>query len=253
MVQANRERRQEAERLREFLEVQLIFADIYAERASITLSEACLRYTNLHWRLGLGPANGGETSAEWRRYADELERRVTIADRLDWTVAFFTDTNPVQSDELRFGCFRFDAPKDDGVLRIHFGNRDTADDSGPLARTKVERRISELRSMFEFIRAHHPGTKAVRGSSWLYNIEAYRRLFPPEYAASTFELESVRLNGTSSWGQVVDFGGHVKPHIRRPLLDNIRRVDVAAPWKAFPLRARGAESAIEHFYRFYGC
>ena len=25
----------------------------------------------------------------------------------------------------------------------------------------------------------------MRGGSWLYNIDAYRRLFPPEYLAST--------------------------------------------------------------------
>lgn len=253
MAQGNRDRREEAERLREFLEVQLIFAEIYAERASITLSEACLRFTNLHWRLGLGAANGGHASPEWSRYADELERRAARADRLNWTVEFFVDTDSVESADRRFGCFRFDAPNADGVVRIHFGNRDATDEGGPLARVKIERRLSELRSMFAFIRAHHPDARTVRGSSWLYNIEAYRRLFPPEYAASSFESESVRLNGTSSWGQVLDFRQRVKPDVRRSLLDNIRHVDVASPWKAFPLRARGAEAAIEHFYGFYGC
>lgn len=93
----------------------------------------------------------------------------------------------------------------------------------------------------------------MRGGSWLYNLEAYRRLFPPEYAASTFEPERVRLDGTSSWGQLLDFRGFVKPAIRQALLDNIRNLDIRAPWRAFPMRALGAQSAIEHFCQFYGC
>lgn len=246
------ERAQQAEELREFLEVQLLFAGIYAGRASIPLSEACLRFTNLHWRLGLGVANGDAVSPDWSRYAEGLERCVTTRDRVDWTVAFFAAVDPLETAQRRFGCFRFDEPGADGVVRIHFGNRDTTDDGGPLARAKAARRIGELRSMFAFIGEHHPDAKTVRGSSWLYNIEAYRRLFPPEYVASTSEPAQVRLNGTSSWGQVVDCRNRVKPDIRRRLLDNIRQVDVGSPWKAFPLPARQAEAAIEHFHRFYG-
>jgi hypothetical protein len=136
-------------------------------------------------------------------------------------------------------------------VRIHFSNRDSADGRGPLARAKADRRISELREMFGHIHARHPDAKTVRGGSWLYNLEAYRRLFPPEYAASTFEPEQVRLDGTSSWGQLLDFRGLVKPAVRQALLDNVASVDIAAPWTAFPMRALGAEGEIERFYRFY--
>jgi hypothetical protein len=138
----------------------------------------------------------------------------------------------------------------DRVVRIHFSNRDSEDDCGPLVRAKSDRRTSELREMFGYIRAHHPSARAVRGGSWLYNLEAYRRVFPPEYVASTFEPERVRLDGTSSWGQLLDFRGVVKPTVRQALLDNIANLDIAAPWKAFPLRALGAQSSIEHFYKF---
>jgi hypothetical protein len=89
----------------------------------------------------------------------------------------------------------------------------------------------------------------VRGGSWLYNLEAYRRLFPEEYAASVFLPDRVRLDGTSSWGQLLNFRGFVKPDVRQALLDNMSRLDVAAPWKVFPMRALGAQSAIEPFYR----
>jgi hypothetical protein len=37
--------------------------------------------------------------------------------------------------------------------------------------------------MFAHIRQHVPQATAVRGNSWLYNLEAYRRLYPPAYTA----------------------------------------------------------------------
>lgn len=246
-------RRHEAERLRDYFEVQLLFAEAVADRASYTLSDACLKFTNLHRRFGLGRTDEDALSGEWLRYAAGLERCASRLGRLDWTVAFFADAPRKESATRRFGCFSYELLDPDPVLRIHFSNRDSAGDCGPLTRAKADRRVSELREMFGFIRAHHPNAWTVRGGSWLYNLEAYRRLFPPEYAASTFEPEHVRLDGTSSWGQLLDFREHVKPAFRQALLANIGNVDIAAPWKAFPMGALGAQGPIEPFYLFYGC
>jgi hypothetical protein len=253
MARAVDERRKEAERLRDYFEVQLLFAETIAEGTSRTLSDACLEFTNLHRQFGFGRIEGGAPSAEWTRYAAELERRPSGPDRLDWTVAFFAETPPKESGAHRFGCFSYELLGREDVVRIHFSNRDSADDCGPLTRAKAERRISELREMFGFIGSRHPSVRVLRGGSWLYNLEAYRRLFPPEYAASVFVPDRVRLDGTSSWGQLIDFRGFVKPAIRQALLENIRDLDIAAPWKAFPMRALGTQCAIEHFYGFYGC
>ena len=245
-------RREEAERLRGYFEVQLLFAETIADRTSRALSDACLKFTNLHRRFGLGRISDGTLSAGWTRYVAGLERGASGSDRLDWTVAFFADAPPQEGSAQAFGCFSYELLDSDEIVRIHFGNRDSADGFGPLVRAKADRRRSELRAMFAFIRANHPGARTVWGGSWLYNLEAYRRLFPPDYAASRFEPERVRLDGTSSWGQVLDFRGLVKPAVRQALLDNIQIVDIAAPWKAFPMRALGARGAIEPFYRFYG-
>lgn len=245
------ERREQAERLRGYFEVQLLFAETIADRTSRTLSDTCLEFTNLHRRLGLGRSDGGAHSAGWTRYAAGLDRCASRHNRLEWTAAFFVDVAPMESATHAFGCFSFELLSPDPVVRIHFNNRDSADGRGPLARGKADRRKSELREMFQFIRAHHPNARTVRGGSWLYNLEAYRRLFPPDYAASTFEPERVRLDGTSSWGQLLDFRGFVKPAIRQALLDSIGNLDIAAPWKAFPLRALGAQGSIEPFYQFY--
>jgi hypothetical protein len=227
-----------------------MLAETMTERTARPLSDCCLEFTNLHLRFGLGRLDGGPVSAEWARYGAGLERCAPGLDRLDWTVAFFADAPPSDSAAHPFGCFSYELMGADQIVRIHFGNRDSADGQGPLVRAKADRRRSELREMFGHIRAQHPSAREVWGGSWLYNLEAYRRLFPPEYAASAFLPERVRLDGTSSWGQLLDFRGCVKPAVREALLGAIANLDVAAPWTAFPLRALGARGAIEAFYQF---
>jgi hypothetical protein len=246
------ERREEAERLRGYFEVQLRFAQTIAARTSRPLAETLLEVTNLHRRFGLGRAAPGAPSEGWTRYAAGLARCESDAERLAWTVEVFAAAPAEPGGALRFGCFSYELQDEGRVVRIHFSNRDSGEDLGPLARAKADRRISELREMFRHVRAHHGQARTVRGGSWLYNLEAYRRLFPPDYAASVFEPERVRLDGTSSWGQLLDFRGAVKPAVARTLLDNIGQGDAAAPWRAFPLRALGAESPIASFHRLYG-
>lgn len=245
------ERREEAERLRGYFEVQLLFAEAMAERTSRPLSHTCLEVTNLHRRFGLGRTEGG-ASEGWIRYAAGLEARRSQAERLEWTVDFFLETPPEQSTSLRFGCFSYELQDAGQVVRIHFGNRDSGDGEGPLARGKADRRRAELREMFDHVRARHPRARTVRGGSWLYNLEAYRRLFPADYGASRFAPARVRLDGTSSWGQLLDFRGGVKPDVRQALIANLDHLDAAAPWTAFPLRALAAEAPIGSFHGFYG-
>jgi hypothetical protein len=246
-------RREEAEQQRDYFEAQLLFAESVARRTPCALPDACLTVTNLHRRFGFGRIEGGVPSPGWARYAAGLARCDSSPSRLAWTLSFFAESTPRESAARKFGCFSCEVLDADNVVRIHFGNRDSTGDCGPLARAKVDRRLSELREMFGFLRANHPKARTVRGASWLYNREAYRRLFPPDYAASVFEPERVRLDGTSSWGQLLDFRSVARPAVRQAILANIETVDIATPWKAFPLRALGAQSAIENFYEFYGC
>lgn len=245
-------RREAAERLRGYFEVQLRFAETITARTARPMADTLREVTNLHRRFGLGRVQAGPASEGWVRYAAGLARCASAAERLDWTVAFFADAPPEPPGARRFGCFSYELQDEDQVVRIHFSNRDSGGDRGPLVRAKADRRISELREMFGHVRAQHGQARAVRGGSWLYNLEAYRRLFPRDYGASAFEPERVRLDGTSSWGQLLDFRGTVKPAMAQALLDNIGQGDIAAPWRAFPLRALSVESPIAPFYRLYG-
>jgi hypothetical protein len=137
-------------------------------------------------------------------------------------------------------------------VRIHFDNVEPDEETGPLARTRIEARRAELVAMFGFVRERHPEAKSVYGGSWLYNLEAYRRLFPSAYGDSRRPPERARLSGTSSWGQFLDRRGGLKADLAARLIAGLDTLDLQAPWRAFPLPTLATEAPIETFYAFYG-
>ncbi|MDR3512188.1 MAG: hypothetical protein P4L73_11175 [Caulobacteraceae bacterium] len=253
MAESDLGRAADAERMRGYFAVQLLLAARVAELRGLPLGDAALSVTNLHRRFGLGRPEQGAAPA-WADYAERLQGLASAEQRLDWTVGFFAARPPEAPPEghVRFGCFSFEPPDADGAVRIHFNNRDSADGIGPLASAKRPARLAELSDMFACLRRDYPSARTVNGGSWLYNLDAYQRLFPPEYAASRSRPERLRLTGTSSWGQFLDHRGEVKAPVRQAFIDNLDGLDPLAPWRAFPLHALTARAPVERFYDFYG-
>jgi hypothetical protein len=226
-----------------------------AGRAAVPLAQSLADYTNLQRRFGLGNGGVGPAPAEWLAYVGEMERLSSVEQRLDWTKRFYVTAPEDRPPANRrfFGCFGCDPPNESGAVQIHFSNRDSADGIGPLSSTKTPRRMAELRSMFGYIREAWPDARSVQGGSWLYNLEAYRRLFPSAYGDSRRPPPSpVRLGGTSSWGQFLDHREAVKPDLREVFLRNLETIDTHAPWLAFPLPALRTSAPIKLFYELYG-
>ncbi|MFZ5718437.1 MAG: hypothetical protein ACOY5Y_03110 [Pseudomonadota bacterium] len=248
------DRQARAERLGPYLEVQLRLARRMSELTGAPLGDAAFRFTNFHRRLGFGIPDEAP-SAEWNAYADGLDVRNDLADQVALTQAAFVagrdEVLPLPG-QMGFGCFAYDPPGPDGVVRIHFHNRDTDEVGGPLSAAKTSRRRAELAAMIRHILEEDPGARAIRGKSWLYNLEAYRRLFPPDYGASrAVAAGPLRLQGTSSWGQLIDSREAVRTEIRDALLASLGDLDPQAPWTAFPLRVLTTEASIESFAAFY--
>ncbi|ETW98605.1 hypothetical protein [Candidatus Entotheonella palauensis] len=248
------ERQIRSERLHDYFDLQLRFAQTVAEIASLPLADTVAHYTNFHRRFGLGRLQGAPRSAEWSRYIDQLNRLQTHEQRVAWTQSFFLQA-PEESppaNQHHVGCFSCDPPNAEGFVRIHFVNRDNDGGTSSLKHTKIESRKRELRDMFTFIRSTYPSAKSVRGGSWLYHIQAYRRLFPPPYAESRVILKTgIRFDGTSSWGQFLDHREHIKPDLRDLFLRNLKRLDPDHLWRAFPLPALHTSAPIQVFYEFY--
>mgnify|MGYP003351265858 FL=1 len=159
---------------REFFDLQLDFARRVAPIAGISLADAVLGYTNVYVRLAIGRAFDPEHPV-WRDYAAGLER---ADDPGAWTYQFHL-TRPLEGPpgvEAVFGCFAYtlESPQ---RLRLHFENREERG-VAPLSLERAEARREELRRLLAHARQAHPSLREVAGVSWLYNLPAYRRLFP---------------------------------------------------------------------------
>lgn len=245
-----------AERLGPFFEAQLRFAARMAELTGLRLAQAAFDYTLLNRRFGLGWPGANEPTPAWFAYAERLEAAADLAEQLALTKAMFVaspDEVLPRPGQEGFGCFALDRHDDQGAVHIHFNNKDTDGAGGPLAAAKIERRRAELAAMVRRIRESQPEATHIRGKSWLYNLEAYRRLFPPDYAGSRQVAPGpLHLTGNSTWGQLIDARETIRPEVRDALLANLADLDPEAPWLAFPYRVMVVRAPIESFEAFYG-
>ena len=106
-------------------------------------------------------------------------------------------------------------------------------------------RLAELKAMFAHLRGEVGTAGTVIGASWLYNLEAYRRLFPPEY------LQTARTGGDDFaylplWGQFVDHAGCVKEGLATEFLERLgRQRSMDGIERCFPFQVLHLESPIE--------
>ena len=231
--------------LEDYFSLQLQFAEQYAAVAGVPLAISVASCTNLRRRLNLwGPA--GES--RWNEFLAQVGRSIESQSDTPSIFMEFYETRPRLLDRLSFGCFSFDSPDASGVLRIHFVPP-TNTCSSPLASENTDSRRQELRALFSYVRRTERHVLSVRGISWLYNLEAYKRLFPIEYAASARPVVfPLHLNGSSTWGQVLNWRQHVKPGMRNAVIEGLPAMKLDAPWKVFPYQAMTATSEVEKFF-----
>ena len=242
------------ERLHDWFALQLHFADVFGSRTGLSPATVVTFYTNFHRRFGFGrPATDGQ-SPEWNEFVRQLVALPTRAERIECTKDFAQEHLGSWSgtDEREFGCFSFDPPRD-GVVRIHFAPNDKGGGMGPLSHLKSARRVQELREMFAFIRQEHrTSARQVAGASWLYNLEAYRRLFPSTYLESLeIHTAPAALFGGSWWGQFVDHAENIVAERASRFSQNLAQLDPAEVWRVFPLPAMTARAEIDVFHEHY--
>ena len=247
------ERAERAERLKDYFALQLRFAEAVAATGAMPLEDAVVQCTNFYRRFGFGRWQDAPIAPAWYQYIAQLMTLETHEHRVAWTQAFFAQSPPERPPlgRQQFGCFGCDPPDADGRVHIHFTNNDT-DGIGPLSRTKIGTRRQELRTMFAYVKHTHAEARAVCGGSWLYHLEAYRRLFPPVYGESRTVQEGIaHFQGTASWGQFLDHCEGVKPALRAQFLANLTKLDRHRLWEAFPVPTYSTQAPIQAFYDLY--
>lgn len=234
--------------LREFFELQLLFARAVSRCSGMPLSQALLDYTNLYVRFGLG-RDFDPDHPVWRDYIAGLQRE----DDVDaWTHRFhqcrLPETGP-PGIVSSVGCFQY-ARVRPGAIHIHFRNAEEAGVS-PLKVGRYEHRMAELRELFSLVRRQEDASTQVHGTSWLYNLPAYRRLFPTRYIASAAPVNG-KFRNMSLWGQFIGRSGELRPVPTAAFNAGIAVQDRLEGLKrCFPLQALAVAAPVHDFYTFY--
>lgn len=236
---------------KEFLILQVRFAQKIAEVSDQALENVLMDHTMLRNLFNLRVSHDIPNPL-W----DEFIEGLCASDNPeDWTYSFYLQrmaAEPDPSDERKFfGCFSYVYPwRGTKKLRLHFENRETSD-HGTLSKERMTLRKSELSAMFRYIQANHPDVETVRGGSWLYNIPAYLRLFPPDYV-KTAKPVGYETTFWALWGQFVARHGSVRQPAAAQFLACLKtQKTVEGCLQCFPYQVLRPECSIEIFYDFY--
>jgi hypothetical protein len=116
----------------------------------------------------------------------------------------------------------------------------------------VGQRRADLTALFAHVQRTLPERTQVVGVSWLYNLEAYRRLFPVSYIA-TARVMKHRFRAMPLWGQFLDRHGGLKAQMTRPFLARLeQQTCVERLHECFPLQVLTVAAPVQEFYAFYG-
>ncbi len=236
---------------KELFDLQFLFANRVCALSGMAPERALLRYTNFYVRLGLGRAFDLEHPG-WQSYITGLND-TGAADPGAWTYRCYlqnAEANTAPPSAATFGCFSY-AISDAGVVRLHFRNTETDGDSS-LGADRADQRRAELAALFGHLRQSRHAALPVVGVSWLYNLDAYRRLFPAAYVQSARVVPDA-LRSMSLWGQFVDRHGRIKESMTQPFLASLeRQTSREGLNECFPFQVLTVRAPAPAFYDFYG-
>lgn len=232
-----------------FFDLQLQFAHKVTVLSGLPLARALLEYTNLYVRFGLG-RDFDPAHPTWREYLAGLQ---DTNDNREWTYRFYLkrpEAMAVPAVVATFGCFSYAQLSGDRI-RLHFRNAET-DRRSPLGIERLGQRLADLAALFEHVKRTLRQPLQVVGASWLYNLDAYRRLFPPSYLATARVLDH-RFQHMPLWGQFLDRRGEIKENMTRQFLERLEgQSSLDSLDQCFSFQVLRLESSASEFYDFYG-
>jgi hypothetical protein len=234
---------------KEFYALNLAFAQRVSQVGTIPIEQALLHYTNLYIRFQLGHSLDPNDQV-WQEF---LQGYSTAKDKADWTyhfAVFRQSFAQLHVSEPAFGCFSY-TMLESGRVRLHFHNEERQDVS-PLHVQCKQTRLDELQEMFTYIRKNENSAKSVIGCSWLYHLQAYRRLFPDKFIGSAQPGQGDYAYMTL-WGQFLNRHGQVREAQKHIFLENLeRRTTLEEVLNSFPMNVLYLEAALDSFYPLYG-
>lgn len=232
-----------------FFDLQWQFADKVTAVSALPLVRVLFEYTNLYIRFGCGRDFQSDHPI-WQAYLAGLQ---DADDAREWTYRFYLTRDEALAGPpvmATFGCFSYARVPGDRI-RLHFHNTRMEGHSS-LGVACVDQRRADLTALFAHVQRTLPERTHVVGVSWLYNLEAYRRLFPASYIATARVMQN-RFRAMPLWGQFLNRHGGLKEQMTRPFLAHLaQQTCVERLHECFPFQVLTVEAPVQEFYAFYG-
>jgi hypothetical protein len=232
-----------------FFDLQLEFARRISAFSGMALARALLENTNFYIRFGLG-RDFDPGHPRWQEYLAGLR---DANDAGGWTYRFYlTRPDAVAPPAMvaSFGCFSYARLSADR-LRLHFHNAEP-DRRSPLGKERQGQRLAELAALFEHVKRTEQEPLRVVGASWLYNLDAYRRLFPKSYLATAYVIHG-RFRHLPLWGQFMDRYGKVKEGMAAQFRERLaRQSSMENLDQCFPFQVLALEAPVLEFFEHHG-
>lgn len=241
---------------KEYFELNLIAAHKIGQILNIKLSEALFKYTNIYHALLIDRKFSNKNS-RWLQYTNSLSQMNSFEEELEHTLFCYKKNRDnldkrIVEPEFKFGCFGYEI-WDNKRIRLHFKNIDIKGDTSALHRSKISRRISELREMFLHLKDKDTDDFFVHGRSWLYNLKSYRRLFPASYFLNTTNADPYySFQRINLWGQFLTWDGNVKQRLANTFISKLSNINTKKDYlNAFPYKVLINECPVKNFYEYY--
>lgn len=235
---------------KELIELEIDFAQRVSELKPTTIEDALLYYTGLYGALFVPTPNKDPKHELWITFLDSLKGKDLKSAVYDFYVKRTKERDRYYEKKVYSGkpCFIYHTEGENAYL--HFNNNEGAE-PGPLSKSSMPKRIRELKNIFQEIHDKHPEIKNVCGYSWLYNIPAYTRLFPPEFVDSGIKAKDDF--GFNIFGQFLDSSENLKMELVQEFLNNINQAitfeQLIDSFRYYPIRT---SASIDIFYAFLG-
>jgi hypothetical protein len=231
-----------------FFDLQLLFAGKVARLSGLPFARALLEYTNLYIRFGLG-RDFDPAHPTWQEYLAGVDATL---DAHEWTYRFYTARSGAPTApavEATFGCFSYGVLSTDRI-RLHFLNTDP-DGCSPLGAERRDQRLADLGALFGHVKRTQQEPLQVIGASWLYNLEAYRRLFPPAYVATARVMRG-RFQRMPLWGQFLKRDGRVNEALAEQFRARLREAHhLGHIDECFPYQVLSVEAPVQTFDDYF--
>lgn len=234
---------------KEWFHLIIKYAEKRAEISNTDLIETIKSYTPVYYLIGNYDWELNKDSIYWK----EFIQRVKEKEDLEEIIYDMYLKNYQEFNHKWFGCFRYRYIEDengDGIVKMHFLN-DRTSKEGPLSSSQKENRLKELKNMFEDVKKNYPNAKYVKGGSWLYNLNAFKRLFPREYFV---EMHSIHQKPQMLviWGQFINSEWGIKKSEANEFLSKLEKANTERDLEnVFELIELFPKCDIKYFYDFY--